>query len=394
MQTVAEPRQSERANVVRWCLGLPKVSERKLSETEIAELGAWLVHTRRNRLWSLTAVGAWVAAPGAYVVIGAPELIPKAELRVLGMASLAYLGVCILVCGIAGALWEVCAPQRSWHRTFFALAFALALLAAWLFTSGVEHAHELLLLGMVVPLFGCATFVARAIKQAQLGRRLRALQRDLETGKVEVFRGASERLGSEREQVPEGLHYESGRATLEVLPQAGLPWSSPMAGGSAIVLLSIRETERRADLPEVPFTHENASEGVDLGQRLLTLDEREELSRYARSLTRRAVIHGLVTFWFIALVVPAVARLAVPDVHSRVSFVAGCIALITGFMRGASILQHRAKVQRDAAEGLVVIVRPRAREEVETEFLPQSELEWTVARAMAPWRHRLQVKRS
>ena len=63
------------------------------------------------------------------------------------------------------------------------------------------------------------------------------------------------------------------------------------------------------------------------------------------------------------------------------------------FMRGAAILQHRTKVEHDAAQGLVVIVRPRSADELETEYLPNSNLEWTVARAAAPWRQKLQAKR-
>jgi hypothetical protein len=361
-----------------------------MSALELAELRAWLLRSRRSRTGALLLASGLFLAPLVYVLVRAPELIPEPEPRVLGMALLAYLGASIVVCGVAGALWELCAPQRRWYRTFFVFACALALLPAWLFSARLDRAHEFLLVGTLVPLFGCAAFVARVIKQLQLGARLNRLERDLAAGQVELFRGAVERLSSEREHAPEGLVGEQGRVTLEVLPNAMLPWSSPMASPSAIVLLKVGETPVREELPEVPLATDEAS--VEWRQRSLTREEREELSRYARSLTRRAVIHGVVTFWFIALVLPALAKLAMPNVHSRVSFAAGCIALVTGFMRGASILQHRAKVQRDAAEGLVMIVRPSGSDEVESEFLPSSDLEWTVARAVAPWRRRHRAK--
>jgi hypothetical protein len=392
MQTLVEPTKTEPA-MVRWCLGLPKVGERSLRPAELDALRLWLRRTRRTRLASLFAAGALLLTPAFYLLLAAPELLPAGRPQEVGFALLAYLGACIGLCGVAGAVWEICWPQRTWHRPLFALALGLSALSTWWLSPRLRHLPELILLGVIVPVLGCAAFVARTLKQALLGPRLAGLERDLADARLEVFRGPSERLGSEREQVPEGLMHDAGRVTLEVLPRAGLPWSSPMANGSAIVLLRIRETPQRAELPESPLIHEDAAAGVDFGQRVLTMAEREELSRYAQLLTRRAVIHGLVIFWFIALVVPMVAKLTVPAVHSRVSFAAGCIALVTGFMRGAAILQHRAKVQLDAAEGLVVIVPPGADDDVETEFLPQSDLEWTVARAMAPWRHKLQAKR-
>lgn len=180
---------------------------------------------------------------------------------------------------------------------------------------------------------------------------------------------------------------EEGRVGIcgehEVLLSSGLIWKYKGARQHTITLLTRAST---APVPEharlamnyvKPFDN-----NVSVHQRPLSDAERTELATYAPDIPYLRAILGIITIG------AAIVALSNVPPYPAVIFasIAICVFITWRIGRGlAAVMRTRRDVQRDIAEGYVVIVR-RTDDQQLFEVLPHSHYVWTEGGEPAGWR--------
>jgi hypothetical protein len=238
-----------------------------------------------------------------------------------------------------------------------------------------------------------------ALKTLDLLRRRRRIAADLRRGEVACFEGGARAAVSERTRIilaRENFPVDGALSVaFESLCGSGRLWSVGGVRSRSWMLLPLQTP---AAMPEHATVAANwvrpvASQGTATllaRTRLLSIDERAEIAGLLRRSLRRTMREAVGVVITLGLVMPGSLR-ARSAMGLRLAGATLCALVLLRFGRKlARDLRLARALSRDRANGMVQIVRTRAREDAEmspaTEILPASRVAWTRGGEPVPWR--------
>jgi hypothetical protein len=363
--------------MTRWCLGLPFVQERSVSQDEVkryaAELNRNDIKLKRQG-WLFVSSIAIAVLVGFQFVFRTSSLVGN-DVFILGTS---VIGIGLGAGGVAGSLGEVLFGSRITRILFGAaiagLAAAFSFNGAW--TQSVGPCS-----GIVALIGGNAMLVRQLSERKQTKRRVKDLRNDLLAGIVWRF---------ERD-FPGGEQGAIQRRSADIFPRSNILIAINDETARALAIVKVAQASAGGtgsiDAPLQTFQPAVGREDLDFRQRHLTVEEKAELGRLIRRGLRSLLVRSFILLWSVTALVHAFDaefnhHPIEPNLKDEV--IAG--AFVAAFL--AERLARLSRIRSDSRSGVVVVIRHKDPqfEGMDVEQLPRSGVVWSQFGAPSPWR--------
>lgn len=378
----------------RWLGDVPEVGSRPLTDDERERIRRW---TAPDRRWAkfyqrfLRALGLLecVVLPSVIFLLGRPGQPARMP---WALATMCAVVASLLLGGwLVGVVEVFVGRTRTARVGFGALTLGMAIGVLLFASFGERWVGVMALSGLAGTVGGMTVLGSSWRRLGDIRARHRAVDAGLARGEAARFVGRDTSLADGHEtppsfdvRVPDDPRHPVGVA----LTRGGVRLDPPTLAFVPVVASSVSP---RVDAPLGASVGVEAPPGSELRQRHLTRAERAELLGLARRTLRTGATSALVQLWMLAVLVNMVnMRFPVsPPVRMRWDLLGVATLWALAWFARAARQAHR--LRRDAANGILVVVRSTSTGGLENaqlpcEVLPRAKRIWTLGCVPAPWR--------